>query len=242
MLAGLYAYLRVADPTETSRLLRSSPTDPKEQGSMKIPYKCQQLLLLRGVWGAFVYTVMFQAVDPLCNETCLASSDQCSCGPVSWGLLTLARIPLLIIASTSPALFGQLRPLCRAPALLAASMVLFGVLGSTSNAWIGVPACMGFIALHMSADLHLSTEINSLIDDQHRATIISIGSMITMMIYAVGNAILQSCVNEHGYGLTTYCSVFVAHSVVAVVLFVAIAGGIGRRWEGTCTDFEAKGK
>ena len=63
----------------------------------------------------------------------------------------------------------------------------------------------------MVADLHLSTRINALIEDSHRATIISIGSIVTMVLYAAGSACLQHFVNTHGFSEVTYGAVLVAH-------------------------------
>ena len=127
--------------------------------------------------------------------------------------------------------------------------------------------------MHMVSDLHLctpptppplplrsahaavrcacaATEINALIADSHRATIISIGSITTMVIYAgecsngrlglrpmprlsdgrslrrtVGNATLQASVNTHGYDHVTYGSVLGAHFGLAALMLAAVEVG-----------------
>ena len=117
---GLFAYLRVPDPSSDGGRSRPSSASLQFFADLVIPRQCQRLLLLRGLWGAFVYIIMFQVVDPLCHAACSTQSDSCACGPMAWGGLTLARIPPLILAGT-PALFGRLTFLAQPLSLLLAA-------------------------------------------------------------------------------------------------------------------------
>ena len=238
---GLLCYLQVQDPQKRAKKGSSYSNDAGDFfGSIRIPRPCQRLLLLRGLWGAFVYTVMFNCIDPICHAACTTTSDNCACGPAAWGSLTLARIPPLMLTA-HPMLFKQLTPITEPLGLLVASTVLLGGLVIfPGSAPLGIGLCVLFIACHMVADLHLSTQINAQIEDSHRATIISIGSIVTMVLYALGSASLQYFVNTHGFNHVTYGAVLVAHFGGAALLRVAIERGCFASFEPNARDGRSK--
>lgn len=232
-VVGLMFYMQVQDPSQnqTKNSQECATTAGDFFSSIVVPQPCQKLLLLRGLWGAFVYTVMFNCIDPICNAACTTSSDSCACGPAAWGSLTLARIPPLIVTAY-PTVFKQLTPVAQPLGLLIASTALLsGLVLFPGNALIGIGLCVLFIGCHMVADLHLSTQINAQIEDSHRATIISIGSIVTMVLYALGSASLQHFVNMHGFNHVTYGAVLVAHFGGASFLYFAIESGLFARFD-----------
>ena len=74
----------------------------------------------------------------------------------------------------------------------------------------------------MVADLTFSTKINGVIGNEFRATIISLGSMTTMLIYSAGNAALQMVVDRYGYGWHAYGALFGSYAIIGCLLTVAI--------------------
>ena len=58
-------------------------------------------------------------------------------------------------------------------------------------------------------------------------TVISIGSMATMLVYSVGNAALQRVVDGHGYGLHAYGALFGSYAILAALLALGITAVFG---------------
>ena len=79
-----------------------------------------------------------------------------------------------------------------------------------------------FISAQMMAGLTFSTKINGVICNDFRATIISLGSMMTMLIYSTGNAALQMVVDRYGYGWHAYGALFGSYAIIGCLLTLAI--------------------